>query len=544
MRAQATCAPAPSPAGCSRCTRAISQCCTSGRSPPTARAKELRLACNWCSVAFMASGVSQAVEAMQRPFCRSASIDKPRQPSVVCNVCMTFLRRNSTPSSMDAGSPMTVVERTCMCDLLLTTVAHTFSLRRPAVQSCGSTGVVRELLDGARPGVRRRVHEAVRSGHGGEPAVGGQPGEFEGPLAGADAVLVAVQHQQGDGDPRDDVLEPVGQVHLQHVAHTAQAGPLPLRGVHVVEAGRLERVVAPPGEQDPSSAAEPRVHRRAGEDDGADTRRPGGGDPGDHLRARRVPDEDDPVEPARAQPLSDGVGELGDVHRVRWLPAAREAGQLDEVGTGPAAQRPDGGQQVLGDGQPGDDDHLGHAVPRPAHRPAPQGAPGGGAVRDLGLGRHAFDAMPGFRTRLARGRRSTPPFVLGLRESVMPKRAAGMSKQSMARALGATGAAFGLLSVLAPRAVARSYGVPITPGGLQLQRLFGSRALAISVLALTAKTDEETDRGLAAVAGVNALDTLTALANAGSAGGKTTTRAVLSSLAYGAAALAIRAQKK
>jgi hypothetical protein len=126
----------------------------------------------------------------------------------------------------------------------------------------------------------------------------------------------------------------------------------------------------------------------------------------------------------------------------------------------------------------------------------------------------------------------------------MAKRAAGMSKQSMARALGATGAAFGLLSVLAPRAVARSYGVPITPGGLQLQRLFGSRALAISVLALTAKTDEETDRGLAAVAGVNALDTLTALANAGSAGGKTTTRAVLSSLAYGAAALAIRAQKK
>jgi Domain of unknown function (DUF4267) len=126
----------------------------------------------------------------------------------------------------------------------------------------------------------------------------------------------------------------------------------------------------------------------------------------------------------------------------------------------------------------------------------------------------------------------------------MAKRAAGMSKQSMARALGATGAAFGLLSVLAPRAVARSYGVPITPGGLQLQRLFGSRALAISVLALTAKTDEENDRGLAAVAGVNALDTLTALANAGSAGGKTTTRAVLSSLAYGSAALAIRAQKK
>jgi hypothetical protein len=52
--------------------------------------------------------------------------------------------------------------------------------------------------------------------------------------------------------------------------------------------------------------------------------------------------------------------------------------------------------------------------------------------------------------------------------------------------------------VLAPKTVARSYGVPITPAGLQLQRLFGSRALAISVLALTARTDEETDRGLLA----------------------------------------------
>ena len=120
----------------------------------------------------------------------------------------------------------------------------------------------------------------------------------------------------------------------------------------------------------------------------------------------------------------------------------------------------------------------------------------------------------------------------------------GTSKQSLAKALGAAGVAFGAVSVVAPRAVARSYGVPVTPAGLQLQRLFGSRALAISVLALTAKTDEETDRGLAAVAGVNLLDTLTALANAGSAGGKTTTRAVASSLAYGVAALAIRAQKK
>ncbi len=125
----------------------------------------------------------------------------------------------------------------------------------------------------------------------------------------------------------------------------------------------------------------------------------------------------------------------------------------------------------------------------------------------------------------------------------MAQAVAGMSKQTLAKVLGAGGAAFGLLSVVAPKAVAGAYGVPVTPAGLQLQRLFGSRALAISVLALTARTDDEVDRGLAVVAGVNALDALTALAAARDAGQRTTLRAVASSLAYGAAALVVRSMK-
>ncbi len=120
---------------------------------------------------------------------------------------------------------------------------------------------------------------------------------------------------------------------------------------------------------------------------------------------------------------------------------------------------------------------------------------------------------------------------------------AGMSKQQLARALGVTGAAFGLTSIVAPRVVAGGYGVPVTPAGLQLQRLFGSRALAISVLALSAKTEEETNRGLAVLAGANAIDALTALAAAAQAGRPTTLRAVVSSVAYGAAALAVRSMK-
>src|SRR3954454_4231349 len=121
---------------------------------------------------------------------------------------------------------------------------------------------------------------------------------------------------------------------------------------------------------------------------------------------------------------------------------------------------------------------------------------------------------------------------------------AGMSKKQLAKALGATGAAFGLTSIVAPRVVAGTYGVPVTPAGLQLQRLFGSRALAISVLALTARTEEEVDRGLATVAAVNVLDSVTALTAARGAGRATTVRAIVSSLAYGAAALAVRGMKR
>src|SRR3954470_24938418 len=124
------------------------------------------------------------------------------------------------------------------------------------------------------------------------------------------------------------------------------------------------------------------------------------------------------------------------------------------------------------------------------------------------------------------------------------KAVGGMTKKQLGQALGGVGVAFGALSVLAPRAVAGGYGVPVTPAGLQLQRLFGSRALVVSVLALTAKTDEEVDRGPAAGAAMNTLDAVTALASARGAKATTTMRAVLSSLAYGWAAWAVRAKKK
>jgi hypothetical protein len=119
-----------------------------------------------------------------------------------------------------------------------------------------------------------------------------------------------------------------------------------------------------------------------------------------------------------------------------------------------------------------------------------------------------------------------------------------LSKPTLARVLAAAGAVFGLTSVVAPRAIASAYAVPPTPQGLQLQRLFGSRALIISLAAMTARTEEETDRWLGWVAALNLIDTLTALSAARGSGTTTTTRAVGSSLAYGGAALALRLMKR
>jgi hypothetical protein len=120
----------------------------------------------------------------------------------------------------------------------------------------------------------------------------------------------------------------------------------------------------------------------------------------------------------------------------------------------------------------------------------------------------------------------------------------GLSKPTLARALAAAGAAFGLTSVVAPRAIATAYAVPPTPQGLQLQRLFGSRALVISLAAMTARTDDEVDRWLGWVAVLNLIDTVTALSAARGSERPTTVRAVASSAAYGGAALALRLMKK
>lgn len=227
----------------------------------------------------------------------------------------------------------------------------------------------------------------MRAGQGPEPAVGCELAELAGPRLGAEPVGVAVEDEHRLGHPLDGLLEPVGEVDAQRVPDPAHARSLALGGVLGVEVGRLERVVAPPGEEDLAEAAEGRVDRRTRQYERTDDVGLAGGDMGGDLGAAGVPDEDDALQAGRGQPLDDGVGELGDVHRVRRLAAAGEAGQLDQVRAGPGAERIDGRLQVVRDGEAGDDDDLGDAGPRRAGRAAAHDAPAGGAV--LQLDRHA-----------------------------------------------------------------------------------------------------------------------------------------------------------
>src|SRR4051812_49552920 len=66
------------------------------------------------------------------------------------------------------------------------------------------------------------------------------------------------------------------------------------------------------------------------------------------------------------------------------------------------------------------------------------------------------------------------------RECAMAQAVGGMSKQTLAKALGAGSLAFGLLSVVAPRVVAGMYGVPVTPAGLAQARVFSSPFAVLS----------------------------------------------------------------
>ena len=119
----------------------------------------------------------------------------------------------------------------------------------------------------------------------------------------------------------------------------------------------------------------------------------------------------------------------------------------------------------------------------------------------------------------------------------------GMSKRSLVRVLGGSAAAFGAVGLVAPGALGAAYAVPPTPYSTQLLRLFGSRMLALAAWTFTARTQEEVDRLLAVAAGMNALDTLSALTAARRTGTATALRAAATSATFAALGLAVRSME-
>ena len=118
-------------------------------------------------------------------------------------------------------------------------------------------------------------------------------------------------------------------------------------------------------------------------------------------------------------------------------------------------------------------------------------------------------------------------------------KAAGPSKQALVRAMGAGAALFGAAGLLAPHALAKAYAVPDTPHTAQLLRLFGSRMLALAAWTFTARS-QEVQRLLSVAAGMCGVDTVTALAAAGSTGRSSAVRAVATNGTFAVLAVAIR----
>ncbi len=122
----------------------------------------------------------------------------------------------------------------------------------------------------------------------------------------------------------------------------------------------------------------------------------------------------------------------------------------------------------------------------------------------------------------------------------MAKTALGMSKRTLVQAFNGCAVLFGVAGVFAPRTLGATYGVPSSPHTTQLLRLFGSRMLALAAWGFTARTKEETDRGLTVASAMNIVDSLTALAGARGTGRATAWRAAATSATFAVLGLVIR----
>ena len=86
------------------------------------------------------------------------------------------------------------------------------------------------------------------------------------------------------------------------------------------------------------------------------------------------------------------------------------------------------------------------------------------------------------------------------------------TRQSIARATGAGSLAFGVVAMLSPGALRRTYGDRTSSGGAldYFGRTWGTRTAVLGALVLTSKTDEEKKRLAYFSAAMNAMDAISA----------------------------------
>src|SRR3954452_7147988 len=114
MRAQVTVARAPAGEGRSRCSTATSQDWIRASSAPSICMRRSCMGRTISADALSVSSSAQALETMQRPVSRSASIDSPTQPGMPVMAGNSFWPTKAMASSRRWGSPWTLVDRAYM----------------------------------------------------------------------------------------------------------------------------------------------------------------------------------------------------------------------------------------------------------------------------------------------------------------------------------------------------------------------------------------------------------------------------------------------
>lgn len=115
-----------------------------------------------------------------------------------------------------------------------------------------------------------------------------------------------------------------------------------------------------------------------------------------------------------------------------------------------------------------------------------------------------------------------------------------LTKSTVGNAMAAGAVGFGAAGILAPRALARAYGLPSTPPVRFMARLWGTRNAALGALYLTSRSEGARRNMVVAEVAVNAADAVLA-ATASGVSARTRVMAAATSAAFAGAGVAILA---